>query len=618
MNHIGDRIAYLARKESEIELCVDDLHGNNLVKFPVKTSRNLFDFVWARTGKHILVPQDKDGDENDHIICFDVENGTSRDLTPFAGAKSIVKKLSKKYPNEVIIICNKDDPKWFDVYRVNIITGESRLVFKNTSYNPNFVFDDNLTLRLASKTQPNGSDTIYLMDGKTPTIFKKIPFEDTKNTEYIIFNSDGKIVYGVDSIGRDKGALIACDVRRKTSKILFESDEADVETFGVDPITFAPQWVAIDYLKPETFVIDETLAADMRYLNEHLQGKKLDIVSRSEDDSTWLVRFFSSNTPMEYFIYKRNACKSKPRALIFLFSTQPSLNKYQLQEKIPVIIKSRDGLDLVCYLTKSVDYTSKASQRKLLIKVHGGPWMRDKWCFEKEVQLWANRGYSVLQINYRGSTGFGKDFINAANRSLDKIRNDIIDVVNWAIEKGIADQHHIAIIGGSFGGYSTLAGLTSTPDIFCCGIAVAGISNWKTLLDSAPPYWIPQIAELYKLLGDPKTEDGRKMLQEFSPLTYVDNIKRPLLMFQGANDPRVNKRESDQIAKKMKEKGLQVVYVIYPDEGHGCVREQNQKSMIAIEERFLSRVLGGRAEPERPGELTESSHQIIYGREIID
>jgi len=617
INHSGDKIAYLARNNQEMELRVEDLLGKVVVKFPVKSSRNLCHFTWAYTDNHILILQDNNGDENDHVFCLDIRTGESKDLTPFEGAKSFIEKTSKKYPSEIIVASNKDDPQWFDAYRINIITGEQSKVFENKDEYLNFGFDHDFNLRIVSKTLSNGDCDVYLMKDSKPVFFKKIPFEDSKNSTFTHFSADGKVVYALESMNRDKSALVAYDLEKATSRLIFENDQADVDAFHCDPNSFIPQYVTVNYLKPEIYVLDPAILEDMKYLKTKSGSKEINVVGRNEKDDTWLVSFSGSDSPTKYYLYKRDPEKKASISLTLLFSTQPELEQYNLQEKTPVIIKSRDGLDLVCYLTKSVDY-QEGVPSKLVVYVHGGPWWRDTVGFHKDVQLLANRGYSVLQINYRGSTGFGKRFINAANGNLDKIRNDIIDGVNWAIEHKIADKKKIAIMGGSFGGYSTLAGLAFTPDVFCCGVDCVGPSNWLTTVETVPAYWIPHMVGWYKLIGDPKTPEGRALALRNSPITYVNNIKKPLVIFQGEHDPRVNKRESDQMVEALKNRGLQVAYVLYPDEGHGFNREPNNQSYLALTEIFLSKMLGGRFEPIKEGELADSSHKILEGKEIIE
>ncbi|MDR2645985.1 MAG: prolyl oligopeptidase family serine peptidase [Holosporaceae bacterium] len=612
LNHAGDKIAYFARKGHEVELRVEDLFGNVIRKFDIKPSH----FVWTRTGEHILIEQDKDGDENYHIICLDIKTGTSKDLTPFEGARSHIGGISKKYPQEAIIISNKNDPKWYDAYRMDIITGKADLVFRNIGKYADFVFDNNLNLRLASKLLPSGDIEYYSMGNGEARLFKKIPFEDSRFTVFTHFRADNNVVYALTSLNRDKRALVAYDLRNNSEKILFKSDLADVEELNCDPNNFIPQYAVVDYLKPEIFVIDKAVSKDIAYLQRHANGRNLRIVSRNDQDDTWLMNYYSSDCCRKHYLYRRNAKTGEPISLKFLFSAQPTLDKYKLQKKEPFVIKSRDGQNLVCYLTKSTDFKAP-TPRKLIVYVHGGPWGRDDDYCDPDVQLLANRGYSVLQINYRGSTGFGKKFINIADGNLDKIRNDIIDGVNWAIANKIADKNHVAIMGGSFGGYSVLAGLAFNPDVFCCGVDVVGPANLLTFIEAIPPYWICELDMLSKFFGDPRTKEGREFLLKNSPITYVQDISKPLLVFHGKNDPRVKQKEADQIVGVLKEKRSPVAYVLYPDEGHGFHREQNAKSYMAFTEIFLAKILGGRFEPIYPGELDGSSHQILEGKEIL-
>jgi dipeptidyl aminopeptidase/acylaminoacyl peptidase len=616
MSYNGDKIAYLARKGNEIELRVEDLSGNVLRKFDVKEGRGAYDYCWAITGEHILIQQDSNGDENDHVVCLDIKTGTSMDLTPFSGAKSYIDSLIKKYPNEIIVGSNKNDPKWNDAYRVNIVTGKIDLIFRNTEYF-RFYFDHDFNLRIALTMMPDGSVEDYLITNGKKEFLRKISFEDAMNTSFSYFSADNKIIYGTDSVGHDKRAFVVYNLQNKASKVLFESDLADVSGFTYDPNTLAPQAFSVEHLRPEISVTDASILKDIAYLKSKSDGKYFHILGRNYNDDTWLISYYCSNFCQKYYLYKRDAKKREPISLKFLFSGQPSLDKYKLQEKTPVAIKSRDGLDLVCYLTKSYDF-HHTNPRKLVVYVHGGPSTRDSVdrC-ESTVQLLANRGYSVLQINYRGSTGFGKKFTNAANCNLEKIRNDIIDGVNWAIANKIADKNYIAIAGGSFGGDAALAGLTFTPDVFCCGINAFGGSNLITFLETMPPYWQSTIEACYKFFGDPRTEEGRKYLIENSPITYAHDIKKPLMIFQGKNDPRVNRSEADQIVTALKDKGLPVVYVLYPDEGHGCHKEPNAKSYMAIIELFLAKIMDGRFEPMHPDELKESSHQILEGKEVL-
>jgi dipeptidyl aminopeptidase/acylaminoacyl peptidase len=614
MSHDGGKIAYVARNGSEIEVRIEDLSGKLLMKFPIKPSRSLGEFglVWMFTNSHILVLQDKNGDENYQVYCYDVSSGKSKSLTPFDGAKSHPQRLSREHPRELIISCNKRDPKWFDAYRVNIDTGKMDPVFQNDEYG-DFIFDPNFNLRIVSKTMPDGSEEHYEMLNGKPKLFKKVPFEDSKNSRMLYFSFDCKTLYGLDSSGRDKSALVAYDLKNKTSKVLFHSDFADAQLSAYDPNTYVPQMMTVYYTEPEDVVIDDRVSKDAAYLKSKFGEGRFVVRDRNLVDNRWLIISHSDTLPARYYVYERDPQKHAPLSLKYLFSSQSALEKYQLQEMTPVVIKSRDGLDLVCYLTKSFDY-KEGQPSKMVVLVHGGPWARDDLSFDKEVQLLANRGYSVLQVNYRGSLGFGKAFINAADGSLHKIRDDIVDGVNWAIENNIADRNQIAIMGGSFGGYSTLAGLAFTPDVFSCGVDIVGPSNWITTMRTFPKYWFSDRASFYKLLGDPHTAKGRALAMANSPISRVNDIKKPLIVIQGEHDPRVNKAESDQMVAAMKKNGLDVTYVLYPDEGHGFHREPNVKSYLAITEKFLSEKLGGWYEPIHDKELEGSSHKVLEGK----
>ena len=472
-----------------------------------------------------------------------------------------------------------------------------------------YKFDNDLNLRLATKTLSDGSFGIYkIVDGKKGELFKKIEFEDTYNSGISHFSDDGKTLYILSAEKRDTNALYAYDWATCKSKLLFENSQADIEAISRHPKTFAPQIAFVEYLKSEAYAVDKNVQADVDFLKSY-SADEFSVLGRNCDDTVWLVAYSNSVKSPRYYVYNRTN-----RSLKFLFSARPDLDKYQLQPMEPVVITARDGLKLVCYLTKAKNFKPNG---KLVMHIHGGPWARNHHGLFAEVQLLANRGYSVLQVNYRGSLGFGKSFINAINKNLPKVRTDIIDAANWAVEHNIADKNKIAIMGGSFGGYSTLAGLAYTPQMFCCGVDVVGPSNWATLFKNVPEYWKPLMIGWYKVGGDPSTEEGRKELWELSPLSRANDIAKPLVVFQGQNDPRVNMSESEQIVSALSNKKIPVAYVVYPDEGHGFVREPNRISYIAITEQFLAKFLGGWYEPVGKDELKGSSYQIKKGEKFL-
>jgi dipeptidyl aminopeptidase/acylaminoacyl peptidase len=354
----------------------------------------------------------------------------------------------------------------------------------------------------------------------------------------------------------------------------------------------------------------------MEYLKGITEGD-MNVIDRSLDDNLWAVSYVKDDGPVNYYLYDRAAKQAK-----FLFTNRKNLEDAKLSKMSPVIIKSRDGLNLVSYLT--LPYGSSSGEDyhpskpcPMVLFVHGGPWARDSWGYNSYHQWLANRGYAVLSVNFRGSTGLGKDFINDANLEWGaKMHDDLIDAVNWAIEEGIAQKDKIAIMGGSYGGYSTLIGLTFTPDVFACGVDIVGPSNLQTLMETIPPYWLPMINMFTIRVGDYRTEAGRKFLESRSPLFFVDKINKPLLIGQGANDPRVKQSEADQIVKAMQEKNIPVTYVLYPDEGHGFARPENRMSFNAVTEIFLSQFLGGRFEPIG-NDFEGSSIEVPTGSENI-
>jgi dipeptidyl aminopeptidase/acylaminoacyl peptidase len=417
-------------------------------------------------------------------------------------------------------------------------------------------------------------------------------------TTPISMDKSGERLFMLDSRERDTAAITSVDLRSGDVELVFASDEADVNGILTHPTEKHIQVVNYTYDRSKHQVLDPGLEADFQYLQSVCDGE-LEITSQTDDQSHWMVAYATDNGPVKYFHYDRAKCSAK-----FLFSHRPELNELELSKMQALTIPSRDGLNLVSYLTLPAEHPipesglGRPSQPlPMVLLVHGGPWHRDFWGYNPVHQLLANRGYAVLSVNFRGSTGLGKSFINAANMEWGgKMHDDLIDAVKWAVENQIAHPDKIAIMGGSYGGYATLVGLTMTPETFVCGIDIVGPSNLITLMENPPPYWMPIMPLMTTRVGDPSTEDGKEFLLSRSPLTHVDKIQKPLLIGQGANDPRVKQAESDQIVESMNEKNIPVTYVLYPEEGHGFDRPENDISFYAICEAFLAEHLGGRCE----------------------
>jgi dipeptidyl aminopeptidase/acylaminoacyl peptidase len=420
--------------------------------------------------------------------------------------------------------------------------------------------------------------------------------EDSLTTSPAGFDKTGKIMFMTDSRGRDTSAFSQIDLGDNKETIMAANDLADVDKFLTHPTEKNIQAVTFNYERQKWQLLDPAIEADMRYLESVADGD-LQIVSRTLDDKTWMVAYIMDDGPIRYYVYDR--AKKEAR---FLFTNRAELEGLPLAKMHPTVIKSRDGLNLVSYLT--LPYGSDMEQAgrpaeplPLVLLVHGGPWARDSWGFESEHHWLANRGYAVLSVNYRGSTGFGKKFTNAGNKEwAGAMHNDLLDAVDWAIEQKIADPKRVAIMGGSYGGYATLVALTFTPDRFACGVDLVGPSNLLTLLNTIPPYWAPMLQMFKDRVGDPGTKEGKQLLNERSPLNFVDKIERPLLIAQGANDPRVKRSEADQIVQAMREKKIPVTYLLFSDEGHGFARPENNLAFYAVVEAFLARQLGGRAQ----------------------
>jgi dipeptidyl aminopeptidase/acylaminoacyl peptidase len=409
------------------------------------------------------------------------------------------------------------------------------------------------------------------------------------------FDKTGGILYMIDSRNRNTAALIALDLASGTQTVLAEDPQADISDAMIHPTEKRVQAAAATYERKQWQILDVTLTHDLAYLWTLSTGE-MEVISRTTDDTTWIVAYLIDAGPVRYYRYDRTNRQAQ-----FLFTNRQALEGLPLAKMHATVIPARDGLELVSYYTLPVGSEDDARPQAplpMVLLVHGGPWARDTWGYDPWHQWLANRGYAVLSVNFRGSTGLGKAFINAANHEWGaKMHDDLLDAVDWAVQMGIADPARIAIMGGSYGGYATLVGLTLTPTTFACGVDIVGPSNLVTLIESIPPYWQPQIELFATRLGDHRTEAGKAFLTERSPLSYVGRIQRPLLIGQGANDPRVKQPESDQIVQAMQAKGIPVTYVLYPDEGHGFARPENARAFNAIAEAFLATCLGGRYEP---------------------
>jgi dipeptidyl aminopeptidase/acylaminoacyl peptidase len=613
----GSQIGFLAPVDGVLNVWVGPA-GDPAQASPVTsdTGRGIRFFVWAFTNQHILYIQDKGGDENWRLYSVNLTDGEMKDLTPVEGTQAQIQHISHRYPEEILIALNDTNPQFHNVYRLNIETGERVLVVKNDRF-ADFIADDQLQVRFGLETTADGGMNMLKLDGQgDDEVVETIPVEDALSTYPIGFNSSGDWLYLSDSRDRDTAALIMKDLVTGGKELLAADDRADLSSIVIHPTRKNVQAVSFKYERSDWTVLDHEIAADFEVLRDVSPGD-FSITNRTLDDTSWIVMYNVDQGPVRYYRYDR-----QHRSAQFLFSNRQDLEDLPLVRMHSVIVAARDGLKIVNYYSLP-EWSDRQTPGKpdqplpMVLLVHGGPWGRDEWGYSALHQWLANRGYAVLSVNFRASTGFGKSFINAGNLQWGTTMHaDLIDSVNWAIQAGIADPNKVAIMGGSYGGYAALAGLTFTPEVFACGVDIVGPSNLITLLETIPPYWQPMIDMFTSRVGDFRTEEGRALLKERSPLTHVDRIQRPLLIAQGANDPRVKQAESDQIVNAMKEKNIPVTYVLYPDEGHGFARPENRLSFYAIAEAFLSRCLGGRYEAIGK-DFEGSSVQILQGAEEI-
>lgn len=571
--------------------------------------RGIRQHQWADDGRHILFLQDEGGDENWRVYSVDVQTHQQIDLTPLEKVHAEIVGLSPERPDTALIALNDRTPEYHDLYEINIATGERKLVERNDQEFAGYLEDLQLRPRLAVKMLADGGGEIYRNTGKGWESLLKYGRDDSLTTRPVIVEEGGHSALMLSSVDRDKAALMRIDLASGKQTVVGESNKADVSDVWLDPRTRKVQAFAVEYLTTEIEPVLPAVRQDIDRLTAAL-GPQFEVVSRTLDDTKWVVAVDDPIHVISSYLYERGSGK-----VTKLFDQRPELAGAPLRPMKPVEIRARDGLTLVAYLTLPAAAT--ATPLPMVLDVHGGPWARDSYGFNGEHQWLANRGYAVLSVNYRGSTGFGKKFINAGDHEWARnMHNDLLDAVDWAVREKIAQPDKIAIYGGSYGGYATLVGLTFTPDRFACGVDIVGPSNLFTLLNSIPPYWKSFFEDMVRRIGDPRTEEGRELLKQRSPLTFVDRIARPLLIAQGANDPRVKQAEADQIVAAMKSRHLPVTYALYPDEGHGFARPQNRISFYAVAEGFLAKCLGGRAEPIG-NDFAGSSLKVPEGSEYI-
>lgn len=592
-----------------------------------ESKRPIPGFFWTWDSKSVLYVKDNDGDENFNAYAVDpaakpaagADAPASRDLTGLKGVRVFIYDLPKVDPDVAFIGLNDRDKAWHDLYKLKISTGEKTLVRKNTERITGWNFDLKGNLRLATRSAENGDTEVLRVDtDKFTKIYSCNVFESCGPAR---FHKDGKRVYFESNKGADVDLISLFLLDPETGKLeLVESDPLKKVDFGGARFSEATDELALTIYvdaRRRRYYRDKGFETDLKFLEGKFPGKEVSIASDTRDEQTWLIVANSDTEPGETWLFDR-----KTRKLALQYKIREKLPREALSSVKPVTYKSSDGLEIPAYLT--VPKGVPAKNLPALIIPHGGPWARDLWGYSPLAQFFANRGYAVLSPNFRGSTGYGKKFLDAGNKEWGrKMQDDVTWGAKYLVAQGIADPKRIGILGGSYGGYATLAGVTFTPDLYAAAVDIVGPSNLITLLESIPPYWEPIRKLFYERMGDPNTPDGKALLTERSPLTHAGKITTPLLVVQGANDPRVNKREADQIVIALRDRNYPVEYLVAPDEGHGFARPVNNSAMYMTAEKFLAKHLGGRYQeggtPEavaRLKEITVDPKSVVLAKKV--
>lgn len=587
----GEFIAYIAPADDVLNLWVMNADGSDERQLTYDTNRGVTNYFWAWNGRDILYMQDEAGEENTRVYRLNVETEEVADLTPFEGVKAHVSATDRDRPNTVIIEMNRNNPMFFDVYSCDLQTGELTLLEENPGMRDDgtmvlgYVTDRDLNVRGMGTIDPSdGTITYYMRDTADDEWEEFVRFSSLDTVYPQRFSEDGRGLYYQSNLESNTTKLVYRDLDTAEEYEIAHDPLADIGSVSFDPHTGEPRAVTIHYLRREVEVLDPSIEEDYEFLGDYHPGD-FSVASSDMADSTWIVVYHTPQSPAIYYLYDRPS-----REMSFLFNAIPALDDYELPGVDPVIIPARDGWDLPSYIVTPLEAGDEPLPTVLL--VHGGPWYRDYYGYDPFAQMLADRGFAVLKVNFRASAGFGKEHLNAGNREWGGLmQDDLTDAVHWAIEEGIADPERVVIMGGSYGGYATLAGVTFTPDLYCAGVDFFGPSNLITFRETVPPYWRPLDAIMDIRIGH--LEEDSLMLEERSPLNYVDNIRVPMLIVQGANDPRVVQAESDQMVRALRENGNVVYYILYENEGHGFAIEANRLDFAGRTEQFLYRYVPG-------------------------
>ncbi len=597
----GRRIAFLAPSEEGIlNLWVRDLEGDGERQVSEDRSHGVRQYCWAEDDRHLLYLQDSAGDENWQLHAVDLETGRTRGLTPFDGVRADGLITERTRPDEILVGLNRRDPRAFDVHRIELSTGRCRLDTLNPGHVHSWIADHELRVRAAMAQDPDDAATLLLVRTDEESPWRELvrwPFGEIGYA--LSFTGDGKRLLVTSSLDSDTTRLVELDATTGECVAVHGHDtRCDVGPILLHPESRAPQALCFEYMRRVWSVVDDALADDFDRLARAQDGD-FALRSRDREDQRWIVEYDSDRAPRSYVLYERESQRTRE-----LFVDRPALAGAPLAATEALLVPTRDGAELTAYLTRPRDATGPTP---LVLLVHGGPWARDHWGFHAETLWLADRGYAVLRVNFRASTGFGKAFVNAGNGQWGTgiMQHDLTDAVRWAVAERIADPRRVGIYGSSYGGYATLAGLAFTPELYACGVDRVGPANLRTLLSSIPEYWAPMKRQLTRRVGEVESDEA--LNRRISPCFHAESVRAPLLIAQGENDPRVKVQEAEQMVEALRTQGTDVLYVLYTDEGHGCTRPANRLDFFGRAETFLAAHLGGRAETfaEEPGASAE-------------
>jgi len=578
----GRYYSYMAPYESRMNIFIQEIGSEEALRITSETDRDISGYFWKNPTR-LLYLKDNGGDENFRLYGVNIDGSNPICFTDFPDVRTEIIDDLEDVPNEVIIGMNKRNPQVFDPYRLNIETGEMIMLAENPGNIQAWMLDHDGKLRAALALDGVNSQVLYREKESDPfRIVLTTSFKETMNPQFFTF--DNKYVYAVSNLNRDKTAAVIFDIANgKELEVLYENPDYDVEALTYSRKRKVLTTAFYESWKAERHFFDEEVKALYDRLNQDLGAYEIAITGLTKEEDKFIIRTYSDRSLGAYYIYDRASDQ-----MTKITDVSPWINEEEMAAMVPVSYSSRDGMTIHGYLTLPLGYTMEnAEDLPVVVNPHGGPWARDSWGFNPEIQFLANRGYAVFQMNFRGSTGYGKDFWEKSFKQWGlTMQDDITDGVNWLIEKEIADEDRIAIYGASYGGYATLEGLVKTPDLYAAGVDYVGVSNLFTFMETIPPYWKPYLDMMYEMVGNP-TSDSLQFV-ETSPALNANAITTPLLIAQGAKDPRVNKAESDQMVEALKARGIVVEYLVKDNEGHGFMNEENRFDFYRAMEKFLS------------------------------